>query len=175
MSDWIVETGRLRLRVLTVEDAPFVLELVRDPDFLRFIGDQGGRTLEDAERVLREGTWTRQPRAGYGQFLVELSETGTPIGVCGLLYREHLDVTDVGFAFLPAHRGHGYAVEAAAAVLDYGRATLGLERIVALTSPDNVASVRVLEKLGMRRTRVVRMTPDDPGTLLFSSTWKTAL
>jgi RimJ/RimL family protein N-acetyltransferase len=161
----IVESERLRLRPLTVDDAAFVLELVSDPAFVEFIGDKGVRSLEDAERFLRDGPWTNQTKPGHGQLRVELTASGDPIGACGLLYRDRLDVTDVGFALLPAYRGRGYAFEAAAAVLRYGRETLGVERIVALTTRDNLSSIRVLTKLGMTFEREVCMSDDDPGTV----------
>ena len=102
------------------------------------------------------------------QFLVELIEDHTPIGVCGLLYRESIDVTDVGFAILSPYRRRGYAYEAARAVMSYGQVTLGIDRIVALTSEENHASIRVLEKLGLSFEKIIKMSEDDPGTALFS-------
>jgi len=152
----IAETPRLRLRRLGDDDAGFLLQLVNEEAFRTHIGEKHLHTDEDARRFIREGPWTRQPRPGYGQFAVESRETGIALGVCGLLYREELDVTDVGFAFLPGARGRGYAVEAARAVLEYGGG-LGLDDIVALVSPANAASVRVVEKLGMDRLQALRL------------------
>ncbi len=164
----IVETPRLHLRKLTTDDAEFVLRLVNEPSFVENIGDKGVRSLEDARAFILEGPWTCQEREGYGQFLVELKEGGFLIGICGLLYREALDVSDIGFALLPEHWGCGYAFEAASAVLGYGRSTLGIDTIVGLTSEDNLASIKVLEKLGMKFERIVKMSGDDPGTVLFA-------
>lgn len=165
----VAETERLRIRVMTLDDAEFVLRLTNDPTFLSGIGDRGVRTLEDARRFLREGHWIRQRRPGHGQFVVELRETGEPIGVCGLLYRPPLDLTDIGFALLAEHHGRGYAIEAARAVLDYGYDELGLDQIHGLVSRDNPASIRVLEKLGLRFVRMVRMDPDaEVETALYS-------
>jgi [ribosomal protein S5]-alanine N-acetyltransferase len=161
------ETARLRIRDLTLDDAAFILELVNEPAFLANIGDKGLQTLDDARRYLREGPWTRQKRPGYGQFRVELKHDCEPIGICGLLYRDALDVTDVGFAVLERHRGRGYATEAAVAVMSYGRLELGISEIVGLTSPSNLASIRVLEKLCMKLDGIVRMSEDDPGTALY--------
>jgi RimJ/RimL family protein N-acetyltransferase len=90
------------------------------------------------------------------------------IGVCGLLFREALDVSDIGCAFLPLYWRRGYAYEAACAVIEYGRSTLGIEKIVGLTSEKNIASIRALEKLGMSFEKIVKMSDDDPGTALFS-------
>lgn len=164
----ITETARLRIRKLTVDDAGFVLALANDPAFIANIGDKGLRTLEDAERFLREGPWTNQPEPGHGQFVVELRETNASVGICGLLFREAVGFTDIGFAFLPEHRGKGLAFEAAEAVLRYGRSTLGLAKIGGLTSPENRASIRLLERLGMKLETVTKMSGEDPGTAIYS-------
>lgn len=166
-SNPVLKTPRLRLRPLTVDDAGFVLRLVSEPAFLANIGDKGVRSEADARRFILEGPWTQQPKAGYGQLLVEL-EGGTPVGICGLLYREALDITDIGFAVLEQFRGQGFASEAAAAVFEYGRLVLGVGRIVGLTTRDNLPSIRVLEKLGLSFERIVTMSEDDPGTALYS-------
>ena len=164
----IVETERLILRKITIEDAAFVLRLVNEPSFLSNIGDKGVKNLDDAERFILAGYWTNQERPGYGMFLVELKDGGDPIGGCGLLYREVLDVTDIGFAFLPEYWNRGFAYEAAEAILKYGRSTLGVDKIVGLTSPDNLASIKLLKKLGMEFEKTVKMSDDDPGTVLYS-------
>lgn len=164
----VVETERLRMRELTEDDAEFVFRLLPDPEVMEGIGYRGVETLEDARRFIRRGPWTNQPRPGLGHFLVEEKASGEPTGTCGLLYRDNLDVIDVGFAFLPEFWGRGYATEAAGAMLDHGRRTLGIERIVGLTSPDNAGSIRVLEKLGMSFEREVKMSEDDPGSVLYA-------
>lgn len=168
MGATIVETPRLRLRKLTVDDAGFVFRLISDPAFLANIGSKGVRSLEDARRFIVEGPWTNQRKTGYGQFVIELKDGGEPIGVCGLLYRDALDVTDIGFAILAHYRRRGLALEAANAVLEYGRSTLGIASIVALTSKENLPSIGVLEKLGMKYERTVKMSDDDPGTALYA-------
>lgn len=152
----LATSRRLALRRLREDDAGFLLRLVNEEAFRTHIGDKNLTTDEDARRFIREGTWTRQPKPGYGQFLVASRRSGDALGVCGLLYREELDVTDIGFALLPEARGRGYAVEAARAVLEYGRG-LGIGEIVALVSPGNAASIRVLEKLGMRSRQTLRL------------------
>lgn len=163
-----VETPRLSIRELTVDDAEFIFGLVNEPSFLEHIGDKGVRNLEDARQFILEGPWASHRDRGYGQFLVELKEGGDPIGVCGLLYREALDVSDIGCAFLPQYWRRGFAYEAACAVMEYGRAILGIEKIVGLTSEENVASIKALEKLGMSFEKMVKMSEDDPGTALYS-------
>jgi len=164
----IAETPRLRMRELTVDDAGFILELVNQPSFLENIGDKGVRNLIDAQSFILEGPWASHRDRGYGQFVVELKAGGEPIGVCGILYRDALDVSDVGCAFLPKYWRQGYAYEAARAVMDYGRTTLGIETIVGLTSRKNHASIKLLEKLGMRFEKTVKMSDNDPGTALYS-------
>jgi len=164
----IVETPRLKIRELTVDNAEFIFGLVNEPSFLEHIGDKGVRNLEDARQFILEGPWTSHRERGYGQFLVELQEGGDPIGVCGVLFRESIKVSDIGCAFLPKYWRRGYAFEAAVAVIEYGRSTLGIEKIVGLTSEKNVASIKALEKLGMSFERMVKMSDDDPGTALYS-------
>jgi [ribosomal protein S5]-alanine N-acetyltransferase len=164
----IIETNRLRLRELTTDDAEFVLQLVNEPSFISNIGDKGIRNLDDAVTFILSGSWTNQKRSGYGQFLIELSGNSQPIGICGLLYRDILGVTDIGYALLSAYHGFGYASEAAAAMMEYGYSTLGIDRIVALTSKENQPSIRVLEKLGLKFERIVKMSDDDSGTALYA-------
>lgn len=168
ISNMKIETPRLVFRELTVDDAEFIHRLVNEPSFLANIGDKGVRTLDDAREFILDGPWRRNQPAGYGQFMVELKPEGTPIGVCGLLYREALDVSDVGCAFLPAYWRQGIAFEAAAAVMDYGRSTLGVEKIVGLTSEENLASIGLLKKFGMAFEKMVKMSDDDPGTAMYS-------
>ena len=166
--DTIVETRRTSLRKLTQDDAAFILELVNQPSFLANIGDKGVRTLADAKEFILDGPWRRDQPDGYGQFLVELKSDRRPIGVCGLLYRERLDVSDVGCAFMPEFWRQGYALETTTAVMEYGRSVLGVDKIVGLTAEHNHASIALLGRLGMTFERMVEMTDDDPGTPLYS-------
>src|SRR5688572_24040814 len=142
----VAETTRLRVRHLTPDDAPFILELVNDPAWLRFIGDRNVHSLEDARGYIK-GPMEAYVRLGYGLYLVELKATGEPLGMCGLLKRDYLEDADIGFAFLPRCTGQGYAREAAAAVVDHGRA-LGMRRILAIANQDNQTSTKLLLKLG---------------------------
>lgn len=163
-----LETERLILRRMTRDDAPFVLELLNDPGWLRYIGDRGVRTLDDARAYIEKGPVAMVARHGFGLDVVERREGGVPLGICGLIRRETLPDVDLGFAFLPAHRGRGYAVEAARAVLRHGRETLGLQRIVAIATPDNYDSIRLLEKLGLRYERRVTLAGDDEVLSLYA-------
>jgi RimJ/RimL family protein N-acetyltransferase len=150
-----LETERLRLRPLTLDDAPFILRLLNEPSFLESIGDKGVRTLDDARGYIRTGPAASYHRHGFGQDLVELKESGVPIGTCGLLRRDQLEHPDIGYAFLPEFWSRGYAVEAAAAVLARAHGALGLDTVLAITSLDNPGSVRVLERIGFRYQRTI--------------------
>jgi RimJ/RimL family protein N-acetyltransferase len=165
----ILETDRLILRWLSTDDAEFILGLLNEPSFLRFIGDKGVRTLDDARNYILNGPVDMYNRLGFGLYLTELKDGGLPIGICGLIKRDGLEDADIGFAFLPKFWAKGYAYEAAAAVLAYGKTALGLNRIVAITSPDNHASARLLEKLGLRFERTIRLSKDAEEVRLFVS------
>ena len=161
------ETDHLILCHLTTEDAAFILELLNDPGWLRFIGDRGVRTLDDARRYILNGPVKSYQQSGFGLYLVKLKENETPIGMCGLIKREELDDVDIGFAFLPQFTGRGYAYEAAAATLHYGYTVLGLKHIVAITDPDNERSIRLLQKLGLRLEKTIRLSAGGPVSNLF--------
>jgi [ribosomal protein S5]-alanine N-acetyltransferase len=153
----VVATERLVLRWLDAGDADFILELTNDPDWLRFIGDRGIRSIEDARRYIEDGPVAMYARLGFGLYAVEVAE-GVTIGICGLVKRDWLDDVDLGFAFLPRFRGAGYAHEAAAATLTHARTTLALKRLLAIVSADNLPSRRLLERLGFT---FERMQPPD--------------
>jgi RimJ/RimL family protein N-acetyltransferase len=164
----ILETERLLLRQLSEADAPFMLELMNEPDFHRFVGDRGLRTTEDAAAYLVDKILPSYERFGFGFYLVELKPCGPPIGICGLVKRETLEWVDAGFAFLEAFRGKGYAFEAAKAVIENGRTIFGLTRIVGVTAPDNQISIRLLEKLGLRYEKRIHLPGYGDESLLFS-------
>jgi RimJ/RimL family protein N-acetyltransferase len=155
------------MRELGLHDAQFMLQLLNEPSFLRFIGDKGVRTLADARGYISKGPIDSYRRFGFGLYLTSLRESGAAIGICGLVKRDTLDDVDVGFAFLPQHWSKGYAAESTAAVLAYGKHTLGLRRIVAITAPDNYGSIAVLEKVGLRLERKIWLVPGGPELKLF--------
>ena len=164
----VLETERLILRKFSYDDAAFILQLLNEPSFVRNIGDKGVRTIADAHRYIRTGPVASYERFGFGVYLVELKETGASIGLCGLIKREQLTDVDVGFAFLPPFWSKGFAFESASAVVAYGRDVLGISRIVAITAPDNSGSIKVLEKLGLRFERLIRLSEDEPELKLFA-------
>lgn len=158
----MLTTPRLALREMVAADAEFIVELLTDPAFLKYIGDRGVRTIDDARRYIETGPRAMYARLGIGLWVVETRDACARVGICGLLKRDTLPDADVGYAFLPAYRGLGYAAEAARACCEYGFAERGLPRVLAIVSPGNGASVRVLEKLGFRYDGRRRLAPDDP-------------
>lgn len=143
----IAKTNRLTLRELQLADAAFALRLYNEPSFLQHIGDKGVRTLADAEKNLQQGAIASYAQHGYGMWLVE-NQQGQAIGLCGLIKRDFLTETDLGYAYLPQYFGLGYAYEAASAVLAYAAAHTELKTLEAIVSPANLASKALLQKLG---------------------------
>jgi RimJ/RimL family protein N-acetyltransferase len=164
----VLQTERLVLRRVTVDDAEFILVLLNEPSWLRFIGDKGVRTVDDARAYILKGPVAMYDRTGFGLYLTELKETRTPLGLCGLIKRDGIDDVDIGFAFLPIFWGKGYGVESASAVMAYGKNVLGIQRIVAITSADNYASIRLCENLGLKFERMIRLPKDDAEIKLYA-------
>jgi len=163
-----LETQRLILRRLNAGDAPFILTLLNEPSFIRYIGDKSVRDLEGAQQYILNGPVASYDRHGFGLNLVELKESQTPIGICGLLKRDELPDPDIGFALVPDFWSKGFAFEAATAVLQDARARLSVERILAITSLDNEASINLLERLGFKFEKVTQLTAGGEQVRLFT-------
>jgi [ribosomal protein S5]-alanine N-acetyltransferase len=161
----VTETVRLRLRELEAADAPFILELLTDPDFCANVGDRGVHDLESARRYIEESAGASYRAHGFGLWLIERSTDARTLGLCGLLRRDSHPDTELGFALLPHARGQGYALEAASATLEVARMRFALERLVAITAPLNSASIRLLEHLAFRYECMVRFTGDGESRL----------
>jgi RimJ/RimL family protein N-acetyltransferase len=164
----VLDTDRLRLRRLTEEDAGFVLELLNDPAFIANIGDRQVRSEADAVAYIARGPMASYERFGFGLYVVIDKASGVPAGLCGLVRRDMLPDVDIGFALLPAFRSRGFAVEAALAVKRHA-ADLGLRRLVAIALPSNERSVRVLERIGMRYERRVRLSDTGEELALYAA------
>jgi ribosomal-protein-alanine N-acetyltransferase len=145
----VLETPRLILRHANFDDAPFIFDLLTDQTFIDNIADKGVKNLDDARNYISDMLLKSYKNNGFGLFLTELKKDNTPIGLCGLVKRDTLDCPDVGYAFLPQFTGQGYASESAKAVMIFGASTLGISRIVGMTSSTNKGSIKVLEKLGL--------------------------
>lgn len=154
-----LETERLSISEFALDDAPFIIELLNEPDFIRHIADRGVRDIAGAKKYLSDGPLKSYAAYGYGLYKVALTSSGEPLGMCGLIRRDTLDFPDLGYAFLARHYRRGYASEAGAAVIAYARAEQNVTTVVAITSLDNEGSIRVLENLGFRSEGII----DVPG------------
>lgn len=167
-----LSTERLELRWLTVDDAEFMLRIWNDTAFVRFVGDRGVRSEDDARHAIASGPLRLYADYGYGPYRLELRETGEPIGICGLFRRAGLPDADIGFALLPPYRRAGYAREAADAVVRQARDVLGLERLTAIVAAENSDSVRLIGRLGLRFERTLRLGGDDRDACLYAVAWR---
>ena len=165
----VLDTDRLTLRWLTSDDAEFIMELVNDPAWIRFIGDRNMHSVDAARAYIAKGPAAMYARHGFGLYRVERKDDGVPMGLCGLIKRDYLDDVDIGFAFLPRFCGSGYAKEAAAAVLAYGQREFGLKRIVAITAVDNERSIKLLEGIGLCFEKRIKLNHDSDEVKLFAT------
>lgn len=157
----ILETQRLILQRVTVDDAGVILALLNEPSFIRNIGDRGVRTLEGARDYIINRLIASYDNFGFGMYLVVMKDSGSPVGLCGLIRRDGLDDVDIGYAFLQQFWSNGYATESALAVKKYAQNIIGLKRLVAITDPANRSSIRVLEKIGLEFEKMVKLSEDD--------------
>lgn len=145
-----------------------MLAIWNDPAFVRFVGDRGVRTLDEAREAMTEGVLRLFEQFGYGPFCVIRRSDSERIGICGLFRRDVLEDPDIGFALLPRYCGSGLAFEAAQAVVAHARDDLGIETLTAIVSPENHASIALLEKLGLSFERGITMPGDDDEISLYS-------
>jgi RimJ/RimL family protein N-acetyltransferase len=165
----MLQTDRLRLRPATPDDAEFIFELMNDDSYQSQIGDRGVDSVEAAANYIRTAALYAYGPEGFGFNIVETSDGGEKVGICGLVKREALEDVDLGYAILSSHSRRGFASEAAAATLDHAKGELGLPRVVAITTVSNAGSRRVLEKIGMRLDKVIQMEGADKETCLYAA------
>ena len=163
----MLETDRLTLHEMTLDDAGLMLAVWNDPAFVRYVGDRGIRNLDDAEEAMREGILRLYEEYGYGPYRLALKGSGDAIGICGLFRRDGLDDPDIGYATLPEFCGRGYAFEAACAVIEHTQSVLGFERLIAIISSDNAASIGLIGKLGFEFERMHRMPDADDDVCIY--------
>lgn len=163
----MIETARLRLEEYKLMDAPFIYTLMNSEGWLKNIGDRNIQSVEDAEKYMQKNYFSLYEKYGYGPYLVTLKETGEPIGSAGLYKRDGLDHPDIGFAFLPKFWHQGYAFEAAEGVLKFAENKLNIEKIAGIVMPDNSASIRLLERLGLKEVGTYVYEDGEP-LLLYS-------
>lgn len=165
----ILETERLILRQFNLNDTDFILKLVNSPSWLRFIGDRNIKTTEDATNYLINGPIKSYQTNGFGLSLVALKGNEVSIGMCGIIKRDNLENVDIGFAFLDEYTGKGYAFEIASATINYAKEVLKLETILAITDPENVNSIKLLNKIGLRFDKIIQFPEKNEELMLFTN------
>lgn len=164
----VLETERLRLRHFGPADAAFILELLNEPSWIAHIGPRDVHDLATAEAWIEAKLGASYARLGFGFWAVERREDGALLGMCGLIKRDSLPEVDLGYAFVPRAWGAGYAREAAAACLRHGAEVLGMQTILAITGPDNLASQRVLTDIGMQWVETLVLDGETRQTQVFA-------
>lgn len=164
----LITTDRLLINKITIDDAGFILELMNDKDWIKNIGDKGVRTIEDAQAYIQNRFLKTYNESDYGFYTMNLKNTQQIIGIVGLVDRKGIDHIDIGYGILPEFRGKGYALEATKAIYDYGYQELNLEKIVAIVNPDNLPSIKLLTKLGLKFEKMVRLPEGDKDIKLYS-------
>ena len=164
----VLRTPRILLRWFTADDAAFIVELLNDPGWKKFIGERGVHNEEDARAWIADRLIASCWDQGFGLWAMQRTEDGELLGMCGLVQRDFLPGIDVGYALLPRFRGMGYVREAVGACLDYSNEVLGVERVLAITRTGNAASVRVLQSLDFSLERTERLADNDYESMLFA-------
>lgn len=168
----IAETNRLIISKFTLKDAPFFLELTNTPSWIKYIGDRDIKTIKDAEEHIKNGPLKSYSEFGFGFYKLQLKEENLKsIGTCGLIKRESLEDVDIGFAMLPEYEGKGFGYESSVAVMNLAQHTFKLKRISAITLPNNIKSIKLIEKLGLTFEKKVKPFEDDKELLLFVKTF----
>jgi RimJ/RimL family protein N-acetyltransferase len=165
---YVAETERLKLREFTKDDAPFVVELLNTPEWIKFIGDRNVHSIDDAREYVSNRLISSYHRFGFGLYMVELKESSKPIGMCGLVRREALEDVDLGFAILPDYVGFGYGQEAGRAAMEVAKKKVKSKRLVAITMVDNSSSIKLLQKLGFNFEKTVNLAGEDQTLMMYS-------
>lgn len=162
------ETDRLILQPTTSADAEFIFELVNTPKWLANIGDRNVKSIEDAKTYIKERMTHQLEKLGYGNYTLIRKVDNHKIGTCGLYNREGLEGIDIGFALLPGYENLGYGYESAAKLLEVGIKEFHIKRISAITTKENIASQKLIEKLGLKYVNTIKMPDDEEELLLYS-------
>lgn len=161
-------TERLELREIDpVIHAPFFLELLNSPGFIKYVGDRNVRTVEQTEQYLKDRSKKITDHPAGIACIVYLKDRNIPIGNCGLFIRKELDTPDIGFSFLPEFEGKGYAYEACIPLMNHAKAH-NLQRVNGITVEYNQRSRRLLEKLGLKFGKHFFMKGDPEELMLYS-------
>jgi len=161
------ETERLIIKIVDMNDADFLLKLVNTEKWIKNIGDRNIHNLEDAQKYVSEKNLPQIERLGFGNCVVILKSDHTKIGTVGLYDREGIEGVDIGFAFLEEYEGKGYAYESAKKLMDVGINEFGINKVSAITLPENFSSIKLIEKLGLKFKEVVKIPNDDEDLNLY--------
>ena len=164
----ILNTERLVISKFTLNEASFIIELMNDKDWIQNIGDRGVRTLDDAENYIKDKFLASYDKYGFGFYVITLKSTKERIGTVGLIDRDGIEGVEIGYGMLPAFRGKGYALEAAKAIFNHAQNTFRIDKIVAIVNPNNKGSIHLLEKLGLRYEKMVRLSGETKDIKYFS-------
>lgn len=165
----IAETERLKISKFSIADAPFFLELVNCPNWIKYIGDRNTKTIEDAEKRIAEGHLKNYEIYGFGFYKLLLKEENNkPIGTCGLIKRYELDDVDLGFGFLPEYEGRGFGFESSVEIIKLAKNKFNLKKLAAISAPNNINSIKLLKKLGFNFEKNVKPFNDDEELRLFA-------
>lgn len=155
-----IETERVRIRALTIIDAGFMMQLMNTATWIKNIGNRNINNKTAASNYIANNIINSYHVNGFGLFLVAQKKDNQSIGICGIIKREGLVLPDLGFAFLPEYEGKGFATEASKAVVKYASESLQIAELAGITKPDNLASIRVLEKVGMEFKQMIQLPQD---------------
>ncbi|MEQ8629220.1 GNAT family N-acetyltransferase [Ekhidna sp.] len=158
-----LETERLQIRLPSTSDVAFFYKLMNTDMWIKHIGDRGINSMEKAVEYI-ESLKSKYHSVGFTLYVITQSKT--PIGLCGLLKRDYLDHPDLGFALLPDFMGNGYIQEAATSILNDVFQNQEFSKILAITSPNNMASQSTLERLGFISQGIIH-TPEHEEVLLY--------
>lgn len=168
MSYKTFETERLFLKPTSEEDSEFIFKLLNTPKWIQNIGDRNVQNVNDAEKYIHTKMTPQLERLGYSNYTVIRKSDRAKLGTCGLYDREGVDGIDIGFAFLPEFEKKGYAFEAAAKLKEAAKKEFGLEKIHAITAKENVASQKLLEKLGLVLKKTTHLPHENEELFLYT-------
>lgn len=150
MNNPILETPRLQLRRFQISDTEAVYQYGSNLEVNKYTGEPPLKSLAEARNIITNVNFQDYKKYGYGRWAVVYKEDNLVIGFAGLKYLPEFDETDIGYRFLPEYWGKGIATEASLPIIKYGFERLELNRIIGIADPENFASCKVLEKIGMK-------------------------
>jgi len=161
------ETERLFIRPSTTEDAPFFLKLYNSPKWIEYIGDRNIHSVEDAEKYIEAKVLPQLRETGFSNNTVIRKSDQVKLGACGLYDRPGIEGVDIGFAFLPEHERQGYGYESASVLLREAVPHFKINKVSGITIKENIASQKLLEKLGLKYIKTIILPNDDEPVMLY--------